>query len=196
LQLQSLGVRVRGIWALDAANQGASGVLNEAVIGDQPCWNDYPRDVLHFINTFAAQLPPPIVGMGHSYGGHAMSAPSPQSSLWAYLTISRVRTSLMHPSLFTAMVQIDPVIEDSSYPIGYLPAKASVRRLDIWPTHADAERYFRSRVFYKSWDPRCLDLQIVQPLLSIHPAELVLTTYARNTGSATSLQPHTPTKPA
>ncbi|KAF8534564.1 Alpha/Beta hydrolase protein, partial [Trichophaea hybrida] len=95
LQLESIGVRVRGIWSLDAVNQGESGVLNEAVIGDQPCWNDLPRDVLHFINTFASHLPPPIFGIGHSYGGHAI-----------------VRTSLLHPSLFTAMIPIDPVIEE------------------------------------------------------------------------------------
>ena len=68
-------MRLRAIWAVDAAHQGASGVLNEAILGDQPSWVDLSRDVLHLVNTFSRQLPQPVVGMGHSYGGHAMYPP-------------------------------------------------------------------------------------------------------------------------
>lgn len=109
-------------------------------MGDQPSWNDLARDLLHLINTFSSQLPLPIVGMGHSYGGHAV-----------------IRASLLHPSLFLTLIAIDPVIELSEACSGKTPAMASVRRVDIWPDRETAEKYFRNRKFYKTWDPRCLD---------------------------------------
>jgi pimeloyl-ACP methyl ester carboxylesterase len=143
--------RIRGIWAIDAAHQGQSGILNEAVLGDQPSWNDYPRDILHMINTFSSQLPPPLVGMGHSFGGHAV-----------------LRVALMHPAPFTALVEIDPVIEE--YPHGNSPSKASARRRDCWPTREAAEDYFRSREFYKRWDPRCLELHLKHGLRDLPTA--------------------------
>ena len=70
--LRAAGVGLRGIWAPDAAHQGESAILNDAVLGDQPCWNDFPRDLLQLVNIFGEQMPPPLVGMGHSYGGHAV----------------------------------------------------------------------------------------------------------------------------
>jgi pimeloyl-ACP methyl ester carboxylesterase len=143
--------RIRGIWAVDAAHQGQSGILNEAVLGDQPCWNDYPRDILHVVNTFSSQLPAPLIGMGHSFGGHAV-----------------LRVALMHPGLFTALVEIDAVIEE--YPHGNAPAKASARRRDCWPTREAAEDYFRSREFYKRWDPRCLELHLKHGLRDLPTA--------------------------
>lgn len=133
---------IRGIWAPDAAHQGASGILNEPFLGDQPCWTDFARDIVHLINVFASELPPPLVGVGHSFGGHAI-----------------VRASLTNPSLFAAMVLIDPVIEEWAGH-GLVPAKASSKRQDCWPSRQDAEKYFRSRTFYKQWDPRCLEAHL------------------------------------
>lgn len=138
-------MRVRGIWAPDAAHQGASGAANEAALGDQPSWNDLPRDLLALTSALGAALPPPLVGMGHSYGGHAVA-----------------RAALMHPALFDALVLVDPVIEEQEVFAGNQPAKASARRVDVWPTRAAAENYFRSRAFYKAWDPRVLDLHMVR----------------------------------
>ena len=77
--------------------------------------------------------------MGHSYGGHTI-----------------LRVSLMHPSLFSTLIAIDPVVEESETFAGNTPAMASARRVDMWPDRETAEKYFRSRKFYKSWDPRCL----------------------------------------
>lgn len=67
----------------------------------------------------------------------------------------------MHPSLFSALVQIEPVIEDDVVVAASVPAAASASRRDVWPSRADAERHFRSRAFYKSWDPRVLDAHLV-----------------------------------
>ncbi|RPB14877.1 alpha/beta-hydrolase [Morchella conica CCBAS932] len=110
------GQRIRSIWALDAAHQGASGILNERHLGDEPSWNDLPRDVLHAVNTFAAQMPAPLVGVGHSFGGHAV-----------------VRAALMHPGLFEALVLLDPVVEENErFPhVASHPAAATARRRDI-----------------------------------------------------------------
>lgn len=69
----------------------------------------------------------------------------------------------MHPSLFSALVQIDPVIEEPEKLTDKVPAVASARRVDVWPSRADAEDYFRSRKFFKSWDPRVLDAHLVPP---------------------------------
>lgn len=32
-------------------------------------WFDHPRDLLHLINVKRAEMPRPIVGIGHSMGG-------------------------------------------------------------------------------------------------------------------------------
>lgn len=139
------GLRIRSIWAVDAAHQGASGILNERHLGDEPSWNDLPRDLLHIVNTFAAQMPAPIVGVGHSFGGHAV-----------------VKTALMHPGLFEALVLLDPVVEENdAFPnVTLHPAAATARRKDVWKSMGEAEAFIRDRPFYKRWDPRVLDLYI------------------------------------
>lgn len=79
------GFRIRSIIIADRSNQGASGMLNEKLQGDdrksplsptpQPqtdfwnrsaSWFDHPRDLLHILNTL--RPPRPIVGVGHSMG--------------------------------------------------------------------------------------------------------------------------------
>ncbi len=67
------------------SHQGASGVLNEDIQGDDrgqsPCltrfqtlmsrvasWADHARDLLLMINYFREQMPRPMVGIGHSMG--------------------------------------------------------------------------------------------------------------------------------
>ncbi|KAH0603738.1 uncharacterized protein H6S33_007397 [Morchella sextelata] len=139
------GLRIRSIWALDAAHQGASGILNERHLGDEPSWNDLPRDILHVVNTFAAQMPAPLVGVGHSFGGHAV-----------------VKAALMHPGLFEALVLVDPVVEENEvFPhVAMHPAVASARRRDVWGGMEEAEKFIRGRPFYKRWDPRVLELYL------------------------------------
>jgi pimeloyl-ACP methyl ester carboxylesterase len=66
---KSRNFRIRSIWMADAANQGASGVLNEDRLGNEPSLADYARDILHLINVKRAEMPRPIIGIGHSMGG-------------------------------------------------------------------------------------------------------------------------------
>jgi hypothetical protein len=35
-------------------------------------WTDHARDLLLLINHFRAEMPQPLVGIGHSYGGNQM----------------------------------------------------------------------------------------------------------------------------
>jgi len=114
-------------------------------------------------------IPQPVIGMGHSMGGA-------QTYLDASILADRsFYAALCQPSLFTALIGIDPVIEHTSVFVhASLPAAASSRRKDIWPTLADATKYFTSRGFYKRWDPRALELHLVAP--SAHFANLEIRT--------------------
>lgn len=69
-----------------------------------------------------------------------------------------VNLSLMHPRLFTTLIMIDPVIQRLTSIEGNLgPAKASIRRREIWPSREEAAKKLESSKFYQSWDPRVLD---------------------------------------
>lgn len=62
------GWRIRSIWIADCVQSGQSYVLNEACLGNDPGWNDHPRDLLHLVNTKRDEMPRPIIGIGHSMG--------------------------------------------------------------------------------------------------------------------------------
>jgi len=70
LRFKERGTGVRGIWIADVAQQGHSGILNEHLLGNDPCWNDHSRDLLGLINMKRKEMPRPIVGVGHSMGGN------------------------------------------------------------------------------------------------------------------------------
>jgi hypothetical protein len=77
-------------------------------------------------------------------------------------TNHRFFAAVSQPSLFTAIVGIDPVIEHRPiFEHGSSPAAASARRKDIWRDLDEARTYFTSRSFYKRWDPRALELHLV-----------------------------------
>ncbi|OCL07032.1 toxin biosynthesis protein-like protein [Glonium stellatum] len=135
------GFSIRGIWIADVSNQGASGVLNEGKLGDEPSWLDHPRDLLHMVNHFRSQMPRPIIGLGHSMGGQNL-----------------VNLALIHQRLFETLILIDPVIQRFSSALGnYAPANASAFRRDRWPSRAAAAEAFKKNKFYQAWDARVLD---------------------------------------
>ncbi|PYH29273.1 toxin biosynthesis protein [Aspergillus neoniger CBS 115656] len=90
-QLASQNRRIRSIWIADVAQQGQSGVLNEAILGHDPNWLDHGRDLLFVINQLQDQIPQPLVGVGHSMGGMQLA-----------------HLSLLHPSLFEGLILLDP----------------------------------------------------------------------------------------
>lgn len=66
------GWRIRSIWITDLAHQGHSSVLNERLLGNDPGWDDHPRDLMHMINLKREEMPRPLMGMGHSIGGNQL----------------------------------------------------------------------------------------------------------------------------
>ncbi|KAJ5983802.1 hypothetical protein N7481_005901 [Penicillium waksmanii] len=145
------GFRIRSIWMADVAWEGESSVLNEHILGNDPSWFDHPRDLLHLVNVKRAEMPRPIIGVGHSFGG-------------AHLT----QLSLMHPRLFHSLVLLDPVVQRQSTQLDGLSleenkqiiaktTQLSTYRRDLWPSRKAAEEGFKRSPFYQTWDPRVLE---------------------------------------
>ncbi|KAL4740558.1 Alpha/beta hydrolase family-domain-containing protein [Aspergillus similis] len=137
-RLQSHNRRIRSIWIADVVQQGQSGVLNEKILGDDPDWHDHARDLFSLITQFRDEMRQPLVGIGHSMGG-----------------LQLAHLSLMHPSLFSALVLVDPTIERSNAGLKF--AQASTYRRDLWRSRAEAVRKFNSSPFYQAWDKRVLE---------------------------------------
>lgn len=170
------GFRVRSIWAADVAQQGHSGVINEDLIGNDPSWNDHPRDLLHLINVM--KMPRPIIGIGHSMGGNQLA-----------------QVAYIHPRLITTLILIDPVIHliPSTPPEnGPNPAQMSTFRRDVWPSREEAAASFKKSPFYKSWDPRVLDCWIKHGLREmptpVHPDQDATSTTKQVTLTCTKHQ--------
>ena len=152
--LRKQGLAIKGIWIADVAQQGMSGVLNEGKLGNDPSWNDHPRDLLYMINHFRKEMSRPLVGVGHSMGG-----------------LHLVKLAYLHPRLMTSLVLIDPVIQ-ADFPSSpdrwrFANPQASAFRRDQWPTRAEAALSFKKSKFYQSWDPRVLDLWFKYGLRSL-----------------------------
>lgn len=138
-QSKKYGFQIRSVWIADVSHQGGSGVMNEDLLGDDPNWFDHSRDLLSMINQFRDQMPRPIVGIGHSFGGAQL----------AFL-------SIMHPQLLTSLILMEPFIR-RELPPGPNAAMLSTIRRDIWPSRKEAEAAIRKSKFFASWDTDVLD---------------------------------------
>ncbi|RAK94893.1 alpha/beta-hydrolase [Aspergillus ibericus CBS 121593] len=132
-------VKIKSIWFADCAHQGASGVLNEQILGDDPNWFDHSRDLLHMVNHFRDEIKTPIVGIAHSFSCAAF-----------------VHLSIMHPRLFHSLIFLEPMIqlESPSKPGGRSPALWASSRPDFWPSMEAATTYIQRNPFWRTWDPR------------------------------------------
>lgn len=107
------------------------------------------------VNHFRDQMTRPLVGVGHSMGGFHIT-----------------NLALLHARLFTSVILIDPVIQRIISSEGnYLPAAASARRRDLWPSREAARMAFAKSKFYQTWDPRVLELWIQHGLRDL-PTQL------------------------
>lgn len=139
------GFRIRSIWIADMAHQGQSSVENELLLGNDPGWFDHSRDLMHLINLKRAEMPRPIVGIGHSCGGAQL-----------------VHISLWNPRLFASLILIDPVIQERSAEIDPKSTKPNLAQLstfrrEVWPSRQEAADSFARSKFYQAWDKRVLD---------------------------------------
>ena len=94
------------------------------------------------INQLRADMPQPLVGIGHSFG----------ATIITYV-------ALLHPRLFSTLVLLDPVMQyrGGGPTVGRDPLSLSAVRRDLWPSAAAAAASFRRSPFYAKWDPRVLD---------------------------------------
>ncbi|KAL2794666.1 Alpha/beta hydrolase family-domain-containing protein [Aspergillus keveii] len=142
LSSSSTKFNIKAIWFADCAHQGASGVLNERVLGDDPSWFDYSRDLLLMVNHFRNEIQPPIVGTAHSFS-----------------CAQFIHLSITHPSLFQSLILLEPTIQ-SEPPIhlgGRNPALWASTRRDRWTSREDAGKYIRGHPYWRSWDARCVE---------------------------------------
>jgi pimeloyl-ACP methyl ester carboxylesterase len=100
--------------------------------------------MLKLINDFHHEMPTPIVGIGHSFGANSLA--------WL---------GTLHPSLFTAVVLIDPVMSDlvrRGPAFGGVPTIVTAPRRDLWPSREEAAKSLAKNKFYQAWDPRVFEL--------------------------------------
>jgi len=152
--------RIRAIWAADPAFSAASYVLNEDVIGEHPNWIDHARDLIHMVNYFQKHMPPPIFGMGESWG----VGPIFMMSSW-------------HPRLFAGIVAIEPALgpglEGHKWPtLPKLHPMALVsRRKDKWPSREEATKHLSKNPHYAAMDKRVLAIALKYDLRDVYLKE-------------------------
>ncbi|KAH0355434.1 putative toxin biosynthesis protein, partial [Aureobasidium melanogenum] len=142
-QSEKAGYGIRSIWMADVANQGASYVLNENEIGNDPNYADHARDLLSLINTHREDFTRPIVGIGHSMG-----------------TICLGLLAQMHPRLLISIVMLDAIIIHKQMPAWIPMTRLPSFRKDLWPSRQAAEAAFRKNALLKPFDER-----VVQKIL-------------------------------
>lgn len=126
---------------------------------------DHPRDLFLMINHFREQMPRPIVGLGHSFGGNIMFVPAPSPGRRIngnpkLIEFHSTNLAYLHPRLLTTVLLIDPVIQLTPPAMGFGtdapgPINYTLRRSDVWPNREVALR--ANRALTKDWDPRCID---------------------------------------
>jgi pimeloyl-ACP methyl ester carboxylesterase len=149
---------IRSIWSLDAANHGQSFRLNESEIGDEPHWFDTAHDVKQLINVFQNDMPPPLVGMGFSWGCNSMLL----NASW-------------HPRIFQALICMEPTVETGWWHGTYASRNprilALARRRHKWQSREAARKELATSPIYVRFDPRVFDKVIQYDLTDIPKSE-------------------------
>lgn len=107
------------------------------------------------VNLFRAQMPRPLVGVGHSFGGSCL-----------------VNLALLHPRLLSSLVLLDAVVSRFASGPQALeggPIAMSAFRRDVWPSREEAVASFRRNRFYAAWDPRVLEAWVRYGLREVAP---------------------------
>ena len=149
-ELFQRGLPIRAIWSMDTAQHGASYLLNEGIIGDEPNWFDSSRDLLQMINHFQKLLPPPLVAIGSSWG-----------------CVAIVSLAVFHPRMFAGIINMEPTFAttlairridrtDTGIDRSHR-AMAMAKRKDIWPSLEDARSRLRKTPHFGSFDPRVFE---------------------------------------
>ncbi|KIW69814.1 hypothetical protein PV04_02141 [Phialophora macrospora] len=143
---------VRTMWAMDIASSGQSFLLNQDEIGDEPHWYDAARDITQMVNHFQAEMRPPLVGFGQSWGG-------------AVLTMA----AAFNPRLLQGLILSEPIFENGWHHVrASLESKGEILVTGgaAAPSLARRKRYYANRGaltesvararMWKAYDPRVL----------------------------------------
>jgi pimeloyl-ACP methyl ester carboxylesterase len=139
---RSRNFSIHSIWTMDPVNIGISATLNEGKLGDDPSWIDHTRDLFLLINKFRKQMPRPLMGIGHSFGGVLM-----------------IDLALFHPRLFSSLILLDPYltrIPPANFRGSLVFHKFLVSRRENWPSRSSAEADIAKWPLYHGFDSRCL----------------------------------------
>ncbi|KAH9988119.1 Alpha/beta hydrolase family-domain-containing protein [Russula compacta] len=167
-------LKIRDAWAIECPNHGESAILNEETLlsGYTPIfsWEEYARAIHLILNGFGKGIDVDfnsrnLVGVGHSMGASAI-----------------ILTRTMHPVVpLSSAILVEPMFVHPDYHKGAhkFLVEGAVKRRDVWSSREEAHKLFRERSF-KSWDPRCIDLQVRYGL-----RELPTSTYPDKTQGVT-----------
>jgi pimeloyl-ACP methyl ester carboxylesterase len=94
------------------------------------------------INYFQEEMPPPIVGMGQSWGGYPI-----------------MQTALFHPRLFTAVVALEPFLSIGGAPVTMQGTTALLmaKRRDRWSSREAARQALLKTPYYAAFDSDVFD---------------------------------------
>lgn len=157
--LKVSGLPIRAFWSFDPAHFGASYVLNENIIGDEHHWLDASRDLLQIINFLKDEMPPPIYGMGESWGSAVV-----------------LMASIFHPRLFAGIIFGEPVFDTGFRFKSHLRSRemedrhhralAMAKRSDFWVSKEQASQSLRRAAVYRDFDPEVFELSVAHDLRS------------------------------
>ncbi len=111
------------------------------------------------INHFQSEMLQPMIAIGHSMGANQM-----YQKLCSFRGLSVTRTEIRnrtmlavaHPTLFTALINIEPMFHtEAIVSVGTPFIKGILKRKVEWPSRQEAERTFAAA--FKSWDARVLE---------------------------------------
>lgn len=149
--------------AIDARGHGDSTVPSDP---DAYAWAEFALDVAAVGEALRTEQGAPIaLGIGHSFGGTAL-----------------LGAASRHPDLFARLLLVDPVTPPppDSAPTAERQARlvrivegARKRRAE-WPSRAEARAWWAERAFFASWDPRALDLYVLDGLRARPDGSVVL----------------------
>ncbi|KIK55520.1 hypothetical protein GYMLUDRAFT_87577 [Collybiopsis luxurians FD-317 M1] len=169
---------VQEIWVWEAYSHGDSALLNKGRLNSFSHTRSPVRDLLNFLIYFLPSSPNlqplpvhlprvrqaeverrlrngflgpgsprlPICCFGHSFGG-------------AVSTLA----AITHPALFTSLFLIDPVILYPTVDFYFKPSLLSlgaISRRASWKSREEARKGFLESPFFRTWDPRVLDLYV------------------------------------
>ncbi|RKP33785.1 Alpha/beta hydrolase fold-1 [Dimargaris cristalligena] len=132
---------IHHIIVFDVCDHGDSAALNQPTLPSKTTWFDNARDIIALVDQLSCRGA--LIGIGHSYGATSM-----------------LLAQIMWPTLFDALLMIEPAIPFAGRHYWEMRFDFILKRKRVWPDYTSALAYFQKHPFYQSWDPRSLAIYI------------------------------------